>query len=105
MATKTSYVAFLMIILWLSLFALLVHEFVHVPKSKIHRGGRASTPSLPSLHPQISRQVKFDFTPFLKHHRHNHHRKHPLKPAVGEIDPLYGHEKRLVPTGPNPLHH
>ncbi|ERN05435.1 hypothetical protein AMTR_s00007p00237640 [Amborella trichopoda] len=23
----------------------------------------------------------------------------------GEIDPRYGVEKRLVPTGPNPLHH
>ncbi|CAN6445984.1 unnamed protein product [Victoria cruziana] len=26
-------------------------------------------------------------------------------PAGGEIDPRYGVEKRLVPTGPNPLHH
>lgn len=24
---------------------------------------------------------------------------------AGEIDPRYGVEKRLVPTGPNPLHH
>ncbi|KAI4302215.1 hypothetical protein MLD38_037993 [Melastoma candidum] len=27
------------------------------------------------------------------------------KPSVGEVDPRYGVEKRLVPTGPNPLHH
>ncbi|CAN6451870.1 unnamed protein product [Victoria cruziana] len=26
-------------------------------------------------------------------------------PAGNEIDPRYGVEKRLVPTGPNPLHH
>lgn len=42
----------------------------------------------------------FDFTPFKRFHR-----KHvPVRPEP-EIDPLYGAEKRLVPTGPNPLHH
>lgn len=53
---------------------------------------------------------KIDFSPFLKRHRHNRrqHHKHSLRqsPAAGsEIDPRYGAEKRLVPTGPNPLHH
>ncbi|KAL7110509.1 hypothetical protein ACP275_05G030200 [Erythranthe tilingii] len=45
---------------------------------------------------------KFDFTPFLNRHRHR-----KLRPPGGReiIDPLYGVEKRLVPTGPNPLHH
>ncbi|KAK8692693.1 hypothetical protein V6N13_070300 [Hibiscus sabdariffa] len=42
---------------------------------------------------------KFDFTPFLHHHHHH------LKHSGNEIDPRYGVEKRLVPTGPNPLHH
>uniref|UniRef100_A0A7C9CYQ2 Uncharacterized protein n=1 Tax=Opuntia streptacantha TaxID=393608 RepID=A0A7C9CYQ2_OPUST len=47
----------------------------------------------------------FDFTPFKQHHR-----KHvPVRPGPGpggsEIDPIYGVEKRRVPTGPNPLHH
>nr|CAD1832364.1 unnamed protein product [Ananas comosus var. bracteatus] len=28
----------------------------------------------------------------------------PRPPPTGEIDPRYGVEKRLVPTGPNPLH-
>ncbi|KAJ7943373.1 Clavata3/ESR (CLE) protein [Quillaja saponaria] len=28
----------------------------------------------------------------------------PLPPQVNEIDPRYGAEKRLVPSGPNPLH-
>ncbi|KAK9045392.1 hypothetical protein V6N11_059273 [Hibiscus sabdariffa] len=51
----------------------------------------------------ISRKVgatEFDFTPFREHRR----RRYPL-PADNEIDPRYGVEKRLVPTGPNPLHH
>uniref|UniRef100_A0A0A9F8A4 Uncharacterized protein n=1 Tax=Arundo donax TaxID=35708 RepID=A0A0A9F8A4_ARUDO len=48
------------------------------------------------------------------HHQHHHHHadrwnRHGIPPsAVGngeEIDPLYGVQKRLVPTGPNPLHH
>ncbi|GMN57926.1 hypothetical protein TIFTF001_027027 [Ficus carica] len=58
--------------------------------------------------------TKIDFTPFLvrhqhrhHHHRHHHHRHAPTQPDPGgsEIDPRYGVEKRLVPTGPNPLHH
>ncbi|KAG2627388.1 protein FON2 SPARE1-like [Panicum virgatum] len=48
-----------------------------------------------------------------RHHQHHHvHRwnRHGIPPsAVGqgkaEIDPRYGVQKRLVPTGPNPLHH
>ncbi|KAK9054409.1 hypothetical protein SSX86_025487 [Deinandra increscens subsp. villosa] len=50
---------------------------------------------------------EFDFTPFIhasQHHRHHHHRhRHPT--GGSEIDPRYGVEARLVPTGPNPLHH
>ncbi|XP_048565182.1 protein FON2 SPARE1-like [Triticum urartu] len=50
------------------------------------------------------------------HHRQRHHRlpskwnwqRVPPSAAPGdgeEVDPRYGVEKRLVPTGPNPLHH
>ncbi|CAL4893666.1 unnamed protein product [Urochloa decumbens] len=50
------------------------------------------------------------------HHQHHHHHVHHrwnrqgVPPAaVGngeeEIDPRYGVQKRMVPTGPNPLHH
>ncbi|CAD5169177.1 unnamed protein product [Musa acuminata subsp. malaccensis] len=41
------------------------------------------------------------------HHRHNQSQKTSLvdPSGVDEIDPRYGVEKRLVPTGPNPLHH
>nr|AFK47063.1 unknown [Lotus japonicus] len=52
----------------------------------------------------------FDFTPFLNrqghHHRHHHHhRSHHLPKDQTEVDPRYGVDKRLVPSGPNPLHH
>ncbi|KAL3336676.1 hypothetical protein AABB24_029374 [Solanum stoloniferum] len=57
----------------------------------------------------------FDFTPFVKHVQHHHHHHHhqndvyeqPQAEPAGshEIDQRYGVEKRLVPTGPNPLHH
>ncbi|CAA6673143.1 unnamed protein product [Spirodela intermedia] len=45
------------------------------------------------------------------HHHHHHHHHRPLRHRRSdssdghEIDPRYGVEKRLVPTGPNPLHH
>ncbi|KAK1415992.1 hypothetical protein QVD17_31780 [Tagetes erecta] len=39
------------------------------------------------------------------HPPHHHHRKPPLPPPEDdEIDPRYGVSKRLVPSGPNPLH-
>ncbi|XP_065864535.1 CLAVATA3/ESR (CLE)-related protein 12-like [Euphorbia lathyris] len=41
--------------------------------------------------------TNFDFSPFLNRHRHRH--------TGTRIDPRYGAEKRIVPTGPNPLHH
>ncbi|CAO2045663.1 unnamed protein product [Urochloa humidicola] len=50
-----------------------------------------------------------------QHHQDHHHHhvdlwnRHGIPPSsVGkgeEIDPRYGVQKRLVPTGPNPLHH
>uniref|UniRef100_J3LCC0 Uncharacterized protein n=2 Tax=Oryza brachyantha TaxID=4533 RepID=J3LCC0_ORYBR len=60
------------------------------------------------------------------HDRHHHHHKHHgyghghhrgghdrwnrqgIPPTAGqgeEVDPRFGVQKRLVPTGPNPLHH
>ncbi|CAL0307154.1 unnamed protein product [Lupinus luteus] len=52
----------------------------------------------------------FDFTPLLHHHhrRHHHHQSHVLthrEPSENEIDQRYGVDKRLVPSGPDPLHH
>lgn len=56
--------------------------------------------------------------PHHHHHHHAHHLKHSSQAGLvvvraspspvddgNEIDPRYGIEKRLVPTGPNPLHH
>ncbi|KAG8366560.1 hypothetical protein BUALT_Bualt17G0092500 [Buddleja alternifolia] len=61
-------------------------------------------------HPLISHRKalssKFDFTPFLKHRRELPPAFHTGPPGSGsEIDHRYGAEKRLVPSGPNPLHH
>ncbi|KAK7840046.1 clavata3/esr (cle)-related protein 13 [Quercus suber] len=49
---------------------------------------------------------KINFSQFLQHqHQQRHHVAAPPESAGTEIDPRYGAEKRLVPTGPNPLHH
>ncbi|KAG2662889.1 hypothetical protein I3760_16G002600 [Carya illinoinensis] len=124
MALKISQII-LIILLWLSLFFLLFHEFYNF-KSKINEkhttttiSAYSSTPS--HIQPLISRKVlarQFDLSPFVKHHQdqqqqhrrtersHENTREQP-EPVddQGEIDPRYGVEKRRVPTGPNPLHH
>ncbi|XP_052198550.1 CLAVATA3/ESR (CLE)-related protein 12 [Diospyros lotus] len=92
----------LLIVVCLSLFAISFHE-VRAFSSRITSHNAAANLPLPRHPPPANRKVlenskKFDFTPFLR----NHSRKHPPE---SEIDPLYGVEKRLVPTGPNPLHH
>ncbi|ESW27144.1 hypothetical protein PHAVU_003G177600 [Phaseolus vulgaris] len=97
-------------ILWLFLFSLLFHGWSHFNSNTHNR-----------LHFSLSTNRKilatapgFDFTPFLHHHQHHQHRHHQRRhrhrthmpdPNQTEIDPRYGVEKRLVPTGPNPLHH
>ncbi|KAL8248601.1 hypothetical protein R6Q59_005469 [Mikania micrantha] len=49
---------------------------------------------------------EFNFALYLNHHHHHHH-QNSLKTREIDyaIDPRYGIEKRLVPSGPNPLHH
>lgn len=83
----------------------------------VNRKMLSSSSSIPST--SSSGTTTFDFTPFYRHHHHKHHGHHhhrhyynpePPPPGGGtnnghEIDPRYGVEKRLVPTGPNPLHH
>ncbi|XWS33995.1 hypothetical protein CRYUN_Cryun21dG0001400 [Craigia yunnanensis] len=111
MAWKVSH--FLFTILWLSLLLLLLHEF-HNFKFNINSKQVNSITFSPLSHnPLISRKVfasKFDITLFQKHHqqeqdKHSPDMKKQSEPADNEIDPRYGVEKRLVPTGPNPLHH
>ncbi|GKU90400.1 hypothetical protein SLE2022_219290 [Rubroshorea leprosula] len=96
--------------LWLSILLFLLHEF-HNLKFRIYNKQviLVSHSSL-SLRPLINRKVlasKFDFKPF--QHQQDHQRSQKqvpsADPAGTEIDPRYGVEKRLVPTGPNPLHH
>ncbi|WOH13389.1 hypothetical protein DCAR_0832899 [Daucus carota subsp. sativus] len=102
------------------LFCLLFHKFHLTFNSDINSSTFVRYSPL-SSRPLIRKTLatKFDFTPFLKnqHHHHHHHRKHRHRryspglhvhsePGAGsEIDPRYGVEKRLVPSGPNPLHH
>ncbi|KAK9066620.1 hypothetical protein SSX86_013943 [Deinandra increscens subsp. villosa] len=51
----------------------------------------------------VSPSTQFDFTPFI-HGRQDHRHQHPAQGSP-EIDSRYDVEMRLVPTGPNPLHH
>ncbi|KAK4376499.1 hypothetical protein RND71_002795 [Anisodus tanguticus] len=100
------------LILWLSLLVLLFQEF------KFLKTNNKIIISNHHMHPLFGQRKtliasNFDFTPLVKNgHRHHHHRKpspadvhEEPEPAGSEIDQRYGVEKRLVPTGPNPLHH
>ncbi|KAK2635879.1 hypothetical protein Ddye_030671 [Dipteronia dyeriana] len=124
MALKISH--FVFIALWLSLVLLLFHELYNLT-SKINNKQSSSSHgniiiaySSQSKYPFINRKVlasKFDFTPFQRNHHDDQKQQHDkksspddpkkvLQPAPEtQIDPRYGVEKRLVPTGPNPLHH
>ncbi|KAJ0049677.1 hypothetical protein Pint_16403 [Pistacia integerrima] len=96
MATKFPQIFSIILSLSLFLFLLFFHSFNSI--YVFHHNTLTNT--------KVSAPSKFDFNPFLSH---QHHRKHlPSNPkTAGEdvIDPRYGVEKRLVPTGPNPLHH
>ncbi|XP_039032106.1 CLAVATA3/ESR (CLE)-related protein 12-like [Hibiscus syriacus] len=46
-----------------------------------------------------------DFTPFLHFRQRRRTHGHLPEPSGNEIDLRYGVRKRLVPAGPNPLHH
>ncbi|KAL5726068.1 hypothetical protein ACHQM5_009139 [Ranunculus cassubicifolius] len=98
MALRVSYL--LGLTLWLSLLLFIVHE------------AKSHSPSL-LQHNRKLLATTFDFSAFQKHHhRHHHHSNRDTSNSVfqpepdgSEIDPRYGVEKRLVPSGPNPLHH
>ncbi|KAJ6910539.1 clavata3/esr-related 12 family protein [Populus alba x Populus x berolinensis] len=110
MALKISHFPCALLCLYLLLLAF--HELRNF-KSKINSNkdqiNNISSSSI-SHHPFHNRKVlvsKFDFTPFQKHHQQQHENPLPdeevhKKAARSEIDPRYGVEKRLVPTGPNP---
>ncbi|XAR51271.1 hypothetical protein NMG60_11005854 [Bertholletia excelsa] len=92
------------IILWLSLSLLFLHGWFSSFRLTITNGNDYLSSSHYTLTTRNRRALasKFDFTPFTRHH---HRRNKPDGGSSGEIDPLYGTEKRRVPTGPNPLHH
>ncbi|XP_030544019.1 CLAVATA3/ESR (CLE)-related protein 12 [Rhodamnia argentea] len=110
----------LLTMLWLSILLLLLLEFC---KSRSHLGNTqhavgigakpgSSLPSASHHHGSINRKVlasRFDFSPFRKRRGKSSGGRSPQLPEPPdngrEIDPRYGVEKRLVPTGPNPLHH
>lgn len=74
----------------------LIKRSIRITNRKILSSPSSSSSSSSST----STSSQFDFTPFL-------HRMQGVEKDQGnnEVDPIYGMEKRLVPTGPNPLHH
>ncbi|GAY58069.1 hypothetical protein CUMW_184250 [Citrus unshiu] len=98
---------FVSIILCLSTLFLLLffHAFCFNNFTTLGTNTAASSTTRISHRKVLLMASKFDFSPFLRH-RH-HYLKHLPQPAAGstDMDPRYGVEKRLVPTGPNPLHH
>ncbi|KAI3433257.1 uncharacterized protein J3R85_007159 [Psidium guajava] len=119
MSPKLPHALFTM--LWLSLLLLLLLEFrksrsppLSSTQQAVGVGSKSgsSSSSASHQHGSINRKVlasRFDFAPFRKRRGKSSRGRspHPLEPPDGgrEIDPRYGVEKRLVPTGPNPLHH
>ncbi|CAL9239936.1 unnamed protein product [Arabidopsis halleri] len=112
MALKFSQILF--IVLWLSLFFLLLHHFYSLNFRRLY-SLNAVEPSVSKQHHRsytirlVSRKTlshKFDFTPFHSRDNSRHDHRHSGEQYDGdEIDPRYGVEKRRVPSGPNPLHH
>ncbi|ESQ27773.1 hypothetical protein EUTSA_v10019753mg [Eutrema salsugineum] len=95
-------------LLWISVLlfiskALVIGNFSSI---SINRFSFSSVISLPRPGRRALVVRKFDFTPFMQDLRQKNHHHHQVSPPGGsEIDPRYGVEKRLVPSGPNPLHH
>lgn len=84
----------------LSLIALIVFSHNHLNNNHhLHLVNRKVSPS----------KELFDFTPFYQHDynrfRHHHYNQGSIPDGEEGIDHRFGVQKRLVPTGPNPLHH
>ncbi|CAL9770582.1 unnamed protein product, partial [Musa acuminata subsp. burmannicoides] len=105
-------------LLCLTILLLLLHGWSHLNQSRRRLGLRRG----PSTVPRKLLSSRFDLTAFdhTTHYRHHHHHRHrphrhhrdrqtahssAEQPSGDEIDPRYGVEKRIVPMGPNPLHH
>ncbi|CAN0876521.1 CLAVATA3/ESR (CLE)-related protein 12 [Linum grandiflorum] len=126
MALKVSALVFLIVLLWLSFLFIIFHELYGFKTNHHHKqhliisrrqhdddDHHQDRPEANNYRKVLS--TKFDFTRFLKPSpprggHHHHHRDHKGLADHGdqqgnEIDPRYGVDKRLVPSGPNPLHH
>ncbi|CAA7410366.1 unnamed protein product [Spirodela intermedia] len=93
------------LLLWVAfLLLLLLHGWSH-----LHRSGSELSSSIAAHRKMLT--IRPDQLRRALHHHHHHHHHRPLRHRQSdssdghEIDPRYGVEKRLVPTGPNPLHH
>ncbi|KAK4791744.1 hypothetical protein SAY86_032157 [Trapa natans] len=101
----------LIALLWISLILLLLHQYLNNVKPFIINYHRQHITAMRYSTLLIPRKVlarKFDFSPFKKsfhHHVESRGKDISDEETKNEIDPPYGVEKRLVPTGPNPLHH
>ncbi|KAG9449554.1 hypothetical protein H6P81_009519 [Aristolochia fimbriata] len=112
------------ILLWCSLLLFFVHGWSNFGSSRTH----SASPALIGNRKSLRLMAQVDLGSFQirhrnyrqhehhhhHHHQHRHHGQHSSSSPVvvaepggdpHEIDPRYGVEKRLVPTGPNPLHH
>ncbi|KAL5723062.1 hypothetical protein ACHQM5_006506 [Ranunculus cassubicifolius] len=91
--------------------------FPFTSKIKLSQATLVETQISPTHHHyHYTNSVSFQYPPPLclqlqrKHHYTPRSPPHPSSPppplqnSDNEIDPRYGVEKRLVPTGPNPLH-
>ncbi|KAK9105592.1 hypothetical protein Scep_022436 [Stephania cephalantha] len=94
----------LIILLCLSLYFLLFHV-CSLRSNNIHHPLHISHHHQTLIGRKALLASEFDFSPFRHHHHHHHHHLPPQAVDGREIDLRYGVEKRLVPTGPNPLHH
>ncbi|CAN6350958.1 unnamed protein product [Urochloa humidicola] len=120
--------ATVVVLLWLAVLTVAFHGCGR----RLGCGGllvvsRTAGSTLPARKMLLAAETSFDAAAYSStddHHHHHHHRHHHhhqrhqhhrwnrqgiIPPsAVGngeEIDPRYGVQKRMVPTGPNPLHH
>ncbi|XP_062221167.1 protein FON2 SPARE1-like [Phragmites australis] len=116
------------LLLWLAVLTVAFHGCARLGYGGLSMTRRTSLVAVPRK--MLLAVTSFDAaaSPTDHHHRHQHHRHHHhqhdqhhhhhhagrwnrqgIPPSVatnGEgIDPRYGVQKRLVPTGPNPLHH
>ncbi|XP_068641122.1 inactive protein FON2 SPARE1-like [Aristolochia californica] len=111
------------ILVWFSLILFFVHGWSSFRSSRTYSSSSSRHPALIGNQKSLRLTALVDLASYQipnrqrqhghhhHHHHHHHHRQHSSSSVVvaeadpHEIDPRYGVEKRLVPSGPNPLHH